>query len=119
MRDAGRKFSNCLQSKLPFVALQRNVYYVWHGNPGAIVELESFSREQWAISGIFGPKNGRVDAQTLRGIRTKFERTGILVKSYYAQHRDLNTCAKLLGIADWSSANLGEEFDLTELESDV
>jgi hypothetical protein len=118
MRDTGRRMFNCLSTKIAHCFLQRSLYANWH-NPEAIIELQSLSREYWVISGIHGVRNSGVDPETLRAIRAKFDGGRVLVPAQFAEAKHINQSAKLFGVCDFGSHDLGDEdFDLAQLEGE-
>ncbi|MBL0407620.1 hypothetical protein JKG68_27255 [Microvirga aerilata] len=110
MRDAGRRFSNCLRRKVPYAFLQRNAYFEWH-HPAAIVELQGLSGGLWLLSGIYAPNNKRVDPLTVQTIRDKFKEAGVLVPRHHAEGRAINRSASLFGIHDWDYSECLEEVE--------
>ncbi|GEO14052.1 hypothetical protein [Microvirga aerophila] len=69
------------------------------------------------ISGIYGVRNSKVDPETLRAIRAKFDAGGVLVPAQFADAKYINQTADLLGVYDFGGNDLGaEEFDLAQLE---
>jgi hypothetical protein len=114
LKEAGSRFRNCLKSKIPLVALGRVVYYEWLHSPH-IVELQVLSRQQHLFIAVYAPKGQSVTADTLRTISAKFEKAGALVPAQFAEFRQINQCASLLGVYDWGNPDADEDDDIIDI----
>jgi hypothetical protein len=113
MLEAGARFSNCLKTKIPLVALGRSFYIEYRPEP-VIIELAGLSHGQWLVEGLYGPKNGPVDRNTAQAIRRKLEHAGALVPAHLGPASRFNKAARLLHIGMFSTMNLdGFELDDT------
>lgn len=106
IRDASRRFENCLQSRISGPAIGRCYYLEWIPNP-AIIMLESLSGDHWMLVSIHAPKNGFVDDDLKRAIWAKLEPLGVLVRAADAHAQKWNPVATLVDLWEWH-----ETFDL-------
>jgi len=111
MHEAGRRFSNCLKTKVSAAAMGRSAYIEFRPTP-AIIELAGLSRGQWVLEGVYGPKNGPVDRETARAIRRKLDHAGILVPAYLAQASRYRKAAEILNFFSFT------DIDVDGLEDD-
>jgi hypothetical protein len=100
LRRAGRKFNNCLESKIPLCALGRVAYLEFKPSP-AVVSLESLSGGHFLLDGIFGVANARVAGEVANTIRRKLEAAGILLPARLAHGQPYNSVAKMIGFYDF------------------
>lgn len=105
MHDAGRRFANCLKTKVSVAAMGRSAYIEFRPTP-AIIELAGLSRGQWVLEGVYGHKNGPVDRETARAIRRKLDHAGILVPSYLAQASRYKKAAEILNLFSFTDIDV-------------
>jgi hypothetical protein len=123
MIDAAARFSNCLKSKIPLVAVGRVAYVEYTQGP-AIIELLSLSDDQWAVEQIYAPRNEDVSPGLLLKVLRKLEGTGILLPARLSHAQRNNGAARLLHIHDYDVAALEmlsiglEELDTSDFEAD-
>ncbi|MFC5483407.1 hypothetical protein [Microvirga aerilata] len=110
MHDAAVRFSNCLRTKVPLVALGRSFYLEYRPAP-VVIELAGLSQGKWLAEGLYGPKNGPVDPDAVRAIRQKLEQAGILIPAHLGVASRFNKAAKLMHISSFSSLNV-EGFEM-------
>jgi hypothetical protein len=102
MRDAARRFENCLERKIKSVLLGRVCYYEYEaGDQSAIVELSALSQGRWMIESIFGLQNAPPSKDTVRAIRTALEDAGALVAVRHTQSVDHENLAALFDVYDF------------------
>jgi hypothetical protein len=114
MRDAGRRFANCLQSKIPGPALGRCYYLEWKPVP-AIIVLESLSGGHWLLGSIWGVNNSVVGNDVRAAIWTKLKQFGVLIRATDAHGHEWNDVAKLLCFWDFDETLEVELFNASEL----
>jgi hypothetical protein len=114
MRDAARRFSNCLETKIPAVAVGRTFYLEFTPDP-AIIELVSFSSDKWALSGISGVKNAKPEPSTVKTIWEKLEPVGVLIPASHAHGEKWNPAAKVMRTWEFGP-DCEMDFDLSGLE---
>jgi hypothetical protein len=105
MIDAATRFSNCLRTKIPLVAVGRAFYLEYKAGP-AIIELISLSEDQWAVEHIYAPRNEEVSTGLLLKVLRKLEGTGILLPARLSHAQRNNGAARLLHIHDYDVAAL-------------
>jgi hypothetical protein len=98
MRDAARRFENCLERKVPECALGRTLYVEYLPTP-SIIELECLSNG-WIYKAIYGPKNSSVDPTTVRLALSKLHAAGVQVSARHWQSARYNRVARLARILD-------------------
>jgi hypothetical protein len=114
LRNKGRSFQNCLNSRLAAVALGRAAYLEWKHGP-AIVELIGLSGGNWMLEGAWGPKNCQPDPEMVWAIRRRLSSRGVLLPIQHVEGKAQTGEAKLLGIYDF-----GFDLDfLSELEEPI
>jgi hypothetical protein len=106
LRDAGKRYSNCLATKVGPCAVGRYGYAEYL--PGAVIEMVSLSQGQWVLNGIYGPNNLPVDTAMAHRVYRKLQAAGVLVPARVAHGKPWNAVARLMGIG---------VFDGTELEA--
>jgi hypothetical protein len=111
MRDASRRFQNCLSGKIGFCALGRTLYLEYLPKP-AIIELQVLDRG-YLLETLYGPQNATVDPQTTSAIVRKLRAAGVLVPARLAQAARYNPVARLASILDFSRD------DLTLIDDDI
>lgn len=95
MKDAGRRFGNCLETKIGAAALSRTCFIEYRPIP-TIIELARLNRG-FLLDGLYGPSNARPDPSALRAIYPRLEAAGVLMFS-----RQTDAVARLAGIYDFS-----------------
>jgi hypothetical protein len=100
MRNAGRRFENCLESKIAQCALGRVIYIEYLPVP-CIIELEALSGG-WAFEAISGPKNTCVDSDTIRSVLKKLHAAGVQIPAQNWQAGRYNRVARFARIHDFS-----------------
>ncbi|QRE74442.1 hypothetical protein [Methylobacterium aquaticum] len=113
--DAGRRYDNCLSTKIPDVLVGRNLYVeVKTGRSrGLIAELRRTSR-CWVLHMLHQRGNGRVPRDLAAAARSKLAAHGIAIYDRPANGiAGVNAAAKLLDIYDWNIADVNE-FDTPE-----
>ncbi|GJD66243.1 hypothetical protein [Methylobacterium frigidaeris] len=124
--SAGRRYDNCLASKVPEVLVGRKLYVEVRlgAGRGVIAELRRTSR-CWVLRMLHQRGNGRVPRDLAVAVRGKLAAHGIAI---YDQPSNgtagLDAAAKLLDIYDWRTDDVSE-FDtpeplsLAELEAEL
>lgn len=100
MKDAARRYRNCLRRRIGDVALGRAIYY--EHIDGAVAELRGLSGGQWLLEGIYGPQNRCPAGKVIYSIRTTLEAAGVLVPVAHVQGREHNALAEILGLYELS-----------------
>jgi hypothetical protein len=75
------EFKNCLKDRLAYPALGRVLYYRWHGDRPAVLELGALSENRWFLSDLRGPRNVTVDAEVQTAIRAALKDHGVLCRA--------------------------------------
>jgi hypothetical protein len=112
LRDAGRRFCNCVGTRVSAVALSRAYYLEWLATP-AIIELTALSEGRWVLEGVWGSKNRNVESQVIRAIGRKLSGYGVLLPIQHAHGYGRPGVAKLLQFFEYTG------LDLAELENSV
>ncbi|MCP1537685.1 hypothetical protein [Methylorubrum extorquens] len=110
--EVGRRFGNCLGSRIAYGALGCRLYYEWgRDQTAAAIELRALSGGAWVIEQIRGTHNQPVTPAGLKAIRAKFSSYGVL--SYVAPGlgRAGSRLASLLRAYDLADTDADEEFD--------
>lgn len=110
--EVGRRFGNCLGSRIAYGALGCRLHYEWgRDQTAAAVELRALSGGAWVIEQIRGTHNQPVSSDAMRAIRAKFSSYGVL--SYVAPGlgRAGSRLASLLRAYDLADTDADEEFD--------
>jgi hypothetical protein len=97
MRDARRRYKNCIAVRVPYVAAGIEFYVEWRHPPGAIVELRRLSDENFILTEIHGPENKPPEPSTVLAIRSGLAGLGIPGLSY-GEGRSVQGVLRLLGI---------------------
>ena len=98
MRDAARRFQNCLECKIEECALGRAIY-IEGRSPACLIELECLS-DGWVFRSIHGEKNSSVDPATTRTVLKKLHGCGVQIPSRHWQAARFNRVARLARILD-------------------
>lgn len=72
MRDAGKRFRNCLGSRMNIVYAGQTYFYELDGR--AVVELDHISGLGWEVFDVRGPKNADVDDSLREELRRRLDR---------------------------------------------
>jgi hypothetical protein len=124
--DAGRRYDNCLATKVPEVLVGRNLYIeVKTGtNRDLIAELRRTSRF-WVLQMLYQRGNGRVPRDLAAAVRGKLAAHGIAIYDRPSTSvAGLDAAAKMLDIYDWRLSDVSE-FDtpepltLSEIEAEL
>jgi hypothetical protein len=98
MRDAAKRFENCLEGKIVQCALGR-VLYVEYLPTHSIVQLESLS-DGWVFESIHGVRNTSVDPVTTRVVLKKLHACGVQIPARHWQAVHYNRVARMARILD-------------------
>ena len=98
MRDAAKRFENCLEHKVAHCALGR-VLFVEYLPGSCIIELECLATG-WIFEGVYGPQNTAVDPETIRQVVQKLGAAGVHVRASHMQASRYNRVARLAGALD-------------------
>ncbi|MEE1614043.1 hypothetical protein [Microvirga sp. CF3016] len=98
VRDAARRFGNCLETKIPQCALGR-IVYVEYLPKSCIIELECLA-SGWIFEGAYGPQNTAVDPETIKQIIQKLHAAGVQIRAHHMQAGRYNRVARLAGALD-------------------
>ncbi|MBM6583992.1 hypothetical protein ILT44_27715 [Microvirga sp. BT689] len=106
MAALGRRFQNCLSSKIPYVATGRHAYLEWRHAP-AIAELHRLSDGQFVLADVHAILNREPDPDLVATIRHKLGSLGIPA---IETDNQLRACGvlQLLGTFDF---RIGPRFD--------
>ncbi|MBM1169658.1 hypothetical protein [Microvirga arabica] len=104
LRDASRRFCNCLRDKAMICALQRSAFLEYRPSP-AIIELQVLDRG-YALDRLYGRQNSGVDSQTAYAIIRKLRASGIRVPARDAQALPLNRVARFAHVFDFTRDDL-------------
>ncbi|WP_243369195.1 hypothetical protein [Microvirga solisilvae] len=105
MRDAGRRFENCLETKVAFVALGRTLFVEYRPHP-CIIELESLD-SGWVFHAIHGKSNLPVSPSITRQVLKKLHSAGIRIPARHFRAAHYNRVARLASIYDFSRDDFG------------
>jgi hypothetical protein len=118
MAALGRRFQNCLSSKIPYVVTGRHAYLEWKHAPGAIAELHRLSNGQFVLADVHVILNQQPDPVLVATIRHKLASLGIPAIETDDQLR-ASGVLRLLGTFDFVlGPRFGQDIDeqLNELE---
>jgi hypothetical protein len=107
MAALGRRFQNCLSSKIPYVATGRHAYLEWRHAPGAIAELHRLSNGQFVLADVHAVLNREPDPELVTTVRHKLGSLGIPAIETDDQLRACGVL-RLLGTFDF---RIGPRFD--------
>ena len=118
MRDAAKRFENCLESKIPQCVLGRMLYVEYLPTP-CIIELECLSGG-WVFEAIHGRKNTSVDPATIRVVFQKLHAAGVQISARHWQAGRYNRVARLAGILDFCRDDVDLiDDELRDLEQEI
>lgn len=118
MREAGRRYKNCLETRIGFVALGRSLFLEYEPRP-CIVELERL-HSGWVFSGVYGAENLAVDSAIAQEVIEKLHTAGIHIPARHLEATYYNRVARIAGIFDFSRDDFGLIDDgLAELEREL
>ncbi len=124
--DAGRRYDNCLATKIPEVLVGRNLYVEvrFGAGRGVIAELRRTSKF-WVLQMLHYRGNGRVPQDLAAIVRSKLAAHGVAIYDRPSNSiAGLNAAAKLLDIYDWritdvSEFDTPEPLSLSEIETEL
>ena len=111
LRDAARRYRNCLRDKVVLAATGRAAYLEFLPVP-AIVELIALSEDRWLVDGIYGLRNRRVEPSIARAVYQKLHAAGALIPARYLER----TATDSLGFQADDRPTLDEHLDFLGLE---
>jgi hypothetical protein len=121
MAALGRRYQNCLSSKIPYVATGRHAYLEWRHTPGAIAELHRLSNGQFVLADVHAVLNREPDPGLVATIRRRLGSHGIPAIETDDQLRSCRVLS-LLGTFDFVLGHrIGEDIDeqLNELAQEL
>ena len=90
LRDAARRYRNCLADHLPNAATGWSAYYEWVGPPSAIVQVSRDHVFGWRLDEARGPRNAAVPDEVREAIVHELALMGVHVgRSGWELHRAL------------------------------
>ncbi|MPR12374.1 hypothetical protein [Microvirga tunisiensis] len=98
MRDAAKRFENCLEGKIVQCALGRVLYVEYLPTP-CIIQLESLS-DGWVFESVHGVKNTSVDPATTQLVLKKLHACGVQIPARHWQAVRFNRVARLARVLD-------------------
>lgn len=120
LADAGRRYRNCLASKVGEVITGRYAFVEYRspqaGAPGALAELR-FTSRGYVLDGLYARSNGMVRKDIAATLRTKLARCGVAIRGHAPGQADkLAATASYLDVYNWRHPDI-ETWD--EIEEDV
>lgn len=92
LRDAARRYRNCLADHLPHAALGNSAYYEWEGPPAAIVQVSRDHVFGWRLDEVRAARNAAVPEEAREPLLDELALIGVHVgRSGWELHRWLNT----------------------------
>ena len=79
MRDAARRFNNCLAGRIVHAVAGFSAYYEWLYGPGAIVEISRDAVFGWRLEEAKGPNNDVLDADARAALAAELAILGVSV----------------------------------------
>jgi len=79
MRDAARRYDNCLATRVTHAVGGFSAYYEWTGNPGAIVEISRDAIFGWRLEEAKGPNNDALDKDSRASLVAELTAMGVHV----------------------------------------
>lgn len=76
--EAGKRFNNCLKTKIHLVLSRRAAYFEHTGEVPAIIEIAPLNADRWGIIGVYGINNGSVSPRTVPTIAAPLIEQGVL-----------------------------------------
>ncbi|MCK2055316.1 hypothetical protein [Methylobacterium sp. 37f] len=118
--DAGRRYKNCLASKIGEVITGRYAFVEYRpsdsGVPGVLAELRYTSRG-YVLDGLYAHSNGMVRKDVATVLRIKLARCGVAIRAHAPGQVDkLAAAASYLGVWGWRHPDI-ETWD--EIEEEV
>lgn len=102
--NAGRRYRNCLRSKIGETVTGRFAYLEYcpePGMPGAIAELRR-TNHGYVLDGLYARSNGHLTREVAAALRDRLARCGVSIRCHVPGNEEqLAATAKLLGIYDW------------------
>jgi hypothetical protein len=103
--DAGRRYKNCLASKVGEVITGRYAYVEYRPShpaaPGTLAELRYTSRG-YVLDGLYAHSNGMVRKDIAATLRIKFARCGVAIRAHAPGNTEkLAAAASYLGVWNW------------------
>jgi hypothetical protein len=77
VRDAGRRFRNCLATCVQRAVFGDSAFVEWRGEEPAVMELEREGAAGWRLVVVLGVGNANVSAHTARLVREALEAQGV------------------------------------------
>jgi hypothetical protein len=119
--DAGRRYKNCLASKVGEVITGRYAFVEYRPSdpvaPGALAELRYTSRG-YVLDGLYAHSNGMVRKDIAATLRIKLARSGIAIRAHAPGNTEkLAAAASYLGVWNWRHPDI-ETWDEIEEEVD-
>lgn len=105
MRETGRRFSNCLETKVALVALGRRLFLEYIPDP-CLVELEKLD-QGWAFRAVHGRSNFPVDPVITRAVIKKLSAAGVRIPGRLSDGSHFNRVAQLIGVFDFDQDDFG------------
>jgi hypothetical protein len=79
MRDAARRYSNCLATRVNHAVGGFSAYYEWLWGPGAIVEISRDAIFGWRLEEAKGPNNDLLDKEARAALMAELAALGVHV----------------------------------------
>jgi hypothetical protein len=79
MRDAARRYNNCLATRINHAVGGFAAYYEWTGNPGAVVEISRDAIFGWRLEEAKGPNNEALDKHSRASLVAELTAMGVHV----------------------------------------
>lgn len=79
MREAARRFENCLATRVNHAVGGFSAYYEWTGGEGAVVEISRDAIFGWRLEEAKGPKNALLDQETRAELVAELTAIGVYV----------------------------------------
>jgi hypothetical protein len=79
MRDAARRYNNCLATRVIHAVGGFSAFYEWTANPGAIVEISRDAIFGWRLEEAKGPNNDPLDKDSRAALAAELATLGIHV----------------------------------------
>ena len=118
--DAGRRFGNCLKTKVGEVITGRYVFVEHRPDvdaPGAIAELR-YTSKGYVLDGLYSRNNGTLSQDRATALRARLARCGVAIRGHApGNDEQLTATAKLLGIYDWRGR--GGDMQWGDLEEEL
>jgi len=113
LRDAARRYNNCLATRVNHAVGGFSAYYEWLGNPGAVVEISRDAIFGWRLEEAKGPNNDVLDKDSRASLVAELTAMGVYVgRSGWQLERGLRADAG----RDWRFPSVEE--DLAEVFGD-